>query len=126
MRLVELQYAEKVIRVNPDRVAALLPEWDPDGKIHFTVILLDGGSQLRVNEPIAQVTLALLGFEAEDQIADRVEVFTGEDGPRWRIMAGNHEILSSSEAYSSRRATLDTAEPLARQLRVPVVTHKSW
>lgn len=47
-----------------------------------------------------------------------LETFDSLDGPRWRLKGVNGEVLATSEAYSSRRACLDTAA-LLRELIDP-------
>lgn len=49
----------------------------------------------------------------------RVECFDGADGPRWRIRAGNGEIIATSEAYSSKEARDKTAERITKVRLVP-------
>ncbi len=46
-----------------------------------------------------------------------IGLFEGKDGPRWRLMHKNGNILSTSESYSSMRERDETVVNLA-------ITHK--
>lgn len=46
-----------------------------------------------------------------------IEPFDSEDGPRWRIVGGNGEVMATSEAYSSKGARDETVETLTAAIK---------
>ena len=40
---------------------------------------------------------------------------------RWRLVAGNGEVLATSEAYCSKKSCLDTAKGLAEATQLSIV-----
>jgi uncharacterized protein YegP (UPF0339 family) len=49
--------------------------------------------------------------------AFRIVRFESADGPRWRIVSRNGEVIATSEAYSSLNARDDTIESLVTAIK---------
>lgn len=49
---------------------------------------------------------------------DYLEVFKSKDGWRWRLRAGNHEVISIGEAYGRRHDAVRGAKRAHPRVRV--------
>lgn len=47
-------------------------------------------------------------------MAAKWEVWEAKDGWRWRLKAGNGEVVATGEAYSSRSAAVNAQDSVAR------------
>ena len=50
----------------------------------------------------------------KEKIMYEIEIFESKDGPRFRIIASNGKIITSSEAYSSKSSRTRTVNQLVK------------